>query len=603
MKPTRLLAPALAGALIAAMTSGPALAASTPSLGGTGTTDSAPAATDSAPAADETSPATDGSSPAVGEGSPTPSDGSPDVKDSAPAATDDALVVSRNAGTTTKTYSVASAKLKALKLDDSSVTIIGASWKGKDPELEIRYQDDSGWSSWEEMPVDDGAGPDETSAEGRQMPAQENGTEAVPVVDSTAVEIRPGTSGKGTKDLSVTTVATKVTAADAAVTKKPASVTAQGVKAQVSHHELKANIVTRKEWGADEKLVRCKTDKTTTSKGVFIHHTAGSNSYTKSQAPAIIRGYLAFHTKERGWCDLGYNFLVDKYGTIYEGRAGSIDLSVTGAHASGFNSYTIGISVLGTYTGSAPSTAAQNSVKRLIAWKANQYAFNPTGKMTLTSGGGSTSRYPEGRKVSLNVVSGHRDTSYTACPGNAFYSRLGAIRSGAKAMQSDVGGYPTKGAIGTYYRAHSSQTGEARSVEGKLSNPNGAYQRFAKGTVYWSSKTGAHLNKGGIRNGYQRAGYTKGFLGFPSSDEKAFKYRKSAYYQNFANGMITWSSQTKGQPMRGEMLKKWKALGWERSSLGLPKSSEFASAGKTRQNFEHGYMTYTKKDGVKVYVK
>ncbi|MCU4296229.1 hypothetical protein D3I60_03880 [Brevibacterium permense] len=286
--------------------------------------------------------------------------------------------------------------------------------------------------------------------------------------------------------------------------------------------------------------------------GRLIHHTAGSNSYTKAQAPGIIRGYLADHTKERSWCDLGYNFLVDKYGTISEGRAGSIDLSVTGAHASGFNSYTIGISVLGTYTGSAPSTAAQNSVKPLIAWKANQYAFNPTGKMTLTSGGGSTSRYPEGRKVSLNVVSGHRDTSYTACPGNAFYSRLGSIPSGAKSMQSDVG----------------------------------VYQRIAKGTVHWSSKTGAHLNKGGIRNGYKHAGYTKGFLGYPSSDEKTFKYRKSAYYQSYENGMITWSSAMKGQPMCGEMLKKWKSLGWERSKLGLPMTDQFPSAGRIRQNFE-----------------
>ncbi|WP_434589808.1 N-acetylmuramoyl-L-alanine amidase [Brevibacterium sp. 1718] len=593
MKPIRLVTPALAAVLtVSMMTGGPALAAEAPSLGDSG------------------SPSLDGG------GQPQPAPTNAPTKESSdsdtptePAATKaadsaDAPQVSRNAGSTTKTYSATPAKVTALKLKDSEVNVIGAKWTGDDPRLELRYRDSGGWSSWETLPADDGAGPDRSSAEGKQVPAaaQEGRTEAVPVVDSTSVEIRATAKHADTNDLAVTNVASPVTGADAAAVKKSASVTAQKATTQVSHHELRANIVTRREWGADEKLVRCTTDKTSTSKGVFIHHTAGSNSYTKAQAPGIIRGYLAYHTKERGWCDLGYNFLVDKYGTIYEGRADSIDLSVTGAHASGFNSYTIGISVLGTYTGSAPSTAAQNSVKRLIAWKANQYAFNPTGKMTLTSGGGSTSRYPEGRKVSLNVVSGHRDTSYTACPGNAFYSRLGSIRSGAKSMQSDVGGYPVKGAIGTYYRSHSAQTGEARSLEGKLSNPNGAYQRFAKGTVYWSSKTGAHLNKGGIRNGYKRAGYTKGFLGYPSSDEKTFKYRKSAYYQNYENGMITWSSATKGQPMRGEMLKKWKSLGWERSKLGLPKTDQFSSAGKIRQNFEHGYMTYTKSQGVKVYL-
>ncbi|WP_210602382.1 N-acetylmuramoyl-L-alanine amidase [Brevibacterium oceani] len=581
----RLSAAALAGALLAASLPSAASAQDRPSLGDGGTP--SPSAPD--------------------EKSSTADSGSGDARatDTGAKGTDgEAPTVRRGTGTTTKTYVATSAKVKAISLDDSEVNIIGANWTGDDPELEIRYRVGSGWSAWETLPVDDGAGPDTDSAEGRQIPAsaKKGRTEAVPVVDSTSVELRSRAKDRDTDDLTITNVASKVTDTDASVVKKAGRITAQGASAQVSHHELKANIVTRREWGADEKLVRCKTDKTSTSKGVFVHHTAGSNSYTKSQAPGIIRGYLAYHTKERGWCDLGYNFLVDKYGTIYEGRADSIDLSVTGAHASGFNSFTIGISVMGTYTSSAPSTAAQNAVKRLIAWKANQYAFNPTGKMTLTSGGGGTSRYPEGKKVSLNVVSGHRDTSYTECPGNAFYSKLGAIRSGAKSMQSDVGGYPVKGAIGTYFRSHSAQTGEARSTEGTLTKPNGAYQRFAKGTVYWSSKTGAHLNKGGIRNGYKRAGYTKGFLGFPSSDEKTFKYRKGTYYQNFENGMIAWSSSTKGQPMHGEMLKKWKSLGWERSSLGLPKTDQFASAGKTRQNFEHGYMTYKKGEGVKVHV-
>lgn len=560
MKPLPFLASALTGILLTATLSGPALAAT---------------------------PGTPTNTPGASAADGTPADGTPSER-TVDAQTDE---------------------VTTLPVDSSDVTIIGATWEGEDPELEIRTRDGNSWSAWESLPTDDEGGPDAVSAEAAQVPSASHQSQSValPVLDSDAVEVRAADKQADTDDLQITQVSTAVTKADAQVAKSAGGVsthsaTGPAVDAQISAKDLRAEIVTRKQWGADEKLVRCTTDKTSTSKGVFIHHTAGSNSYTKAQAPGIIRGYLAYHTKERGWCDLGYNFLVDKYGTIYEGRADSIDLSVTGAHASGFNSYTIGISVLGTYTGSAPSTAAQNSVKRLIAWKANQYAFNPTGKMTLTSGGGSTSRYPEGKKVSLNVVSGHRDTSYTACPGNAFYSRLGSIRSGAKSMQSDVGGYPVKGAIGTYYRSHSAQTGEARSLEGKLSNPNGAYQRFAKGTVYWSSKTGAHLNKGGIRNGYKRAGYTKGFLGYPSSDEKTFKYRKSAYYQNYENGMITWSSATKGQPMRGEMLKKWKSLGWERSKLGLPKTDQFSSAGKIRQNFEHGYMTYTKSQGVKVYL-
>jgi len=163
--------------------------------------------------------------------------------------------------------------------------------------------------------------------------------------------------------------------------------------------------------------------------------------------------------------------------------------------------------------------------------------------------------------------------------------------------------YTTKGAIGTYYGKNKAKTGTPTSNEKALTNPKGAYQNFKNGVVYWSSKTGAHFNSGGIRTAYKGMKYEKGKLGFPTSDEKKFKYRSSAVYQNFEHGMIIWSSKTKGQPMNGAILTKWKALGWERSSLGLPKSKEYSKSGKIRQDFEKGYATWTSKEGVKVYKK
>ncbi len=515
--------------------------------------------------------------------------------------------------TSVKEYSARSSDVTSLDLDEAEVSVIGATWDGADPRLEMRIRTDSGWSSWQPLPAADEGGPDEQSAEARQARTAAQGTDgetqAVPVVDAAEVELRSSKTHLGTTDITIRKVTTEVTDDDAAVVAEadPSSPAANppgdGVGTQVYHSGLKADIVTRREWGADESLVRCEPDSTSGAKGVFLHHTAGSNSYTRSQAPGIIRGYLTYHTKSRGWCDLGYNFLVDKYGVIYEGRAGSIDRAITGAHASGFNSSTIGISVLGTYGSTAPSTDAQKSVQRVIAWKANQYGFSPTGKMTLTSGGGS-SRYPAGRSVSLNVVAGHRDTGYTECPGDAFYSKLGSIRSGAKSLQSSVGGgIATGGAIGTYYRSHMDLTGPPVATMKALSNPDGWYQHFAYGTVYWSSETGAHFNTGGIRTAYRAVGYEKGILGFPSSDEIRFKYRTNAVYQNFRHGMITYSSTTKGQPLSHGMLGRWKALGWERSRLGLPTTGEFASAGKTRQNFEGGYMTYKSGEGVKVYYR
>lgn len=573
MKPLPFLASALTGILLTATLSGPALAA-TP----------------------ETHTNTPGASAADG----TPSERTVD------AQTDE---------------------VTTLPVDSSDVTIIGATWEGEDPELEIRTRDGNSWSAWESLPTDDEGGPDAVSAEAAQIPAASHQSQSValPVLDSDTVEVRAADKQADTDDLQITQVSTAVTKADAQVAKSAGGVsthsaTGPAVDAQISAKDLRAKIVTRKQWGADEKLVRCATDKTSSAKGVFIHHTAGSNSYSKAQAPAIIRGYLAFHTQNRGWCDLGYNFLVDKYGTMYEGRAGSLDKAVTGAHASGFNSWTIGISVLGTYSSAAPSSAAQTSVKRLVAWKAGQYGFNPTGKMTLTSGGGGTSKYALGKKVSLNVVAGHRDTSYTECPGLAFYNKLGSIRTGAKALVPELTPpptkaptkspapkpktYPTKGAIGSYYQKNAGKTGKPVGSEKKLKNPNGAYQSFAKGTVYWSKSTGAHfLTKGQIRVAYKRVKYEKGVLGFPSSDKQTFKYRKSARYQRFHSGMITWSPQTGSDVIYGGFLTKWKKMGYERSTLGLPTADRTVKNGVKRQNFERGYMTYTKKTGIRVHIR
>ncbi|MGO3023715.1 MAG: N-acetylmuramoyl-L-alanine amidase [Brevibacterium sp.] len=573
MKPLPFLASALTGILLTATLSGPALAA-TP----------------------ETHTNTPGASAAGG----TPSERTVD------AQTDE---------------------VTTLPVDSSDVTIIGATWEGDDPELEIRTRDGNGWSAWESLPTDDGGGPDAVSAEAAQIPAASHQSQSValPVLDSDTVEVRAADKQADTDDLQITQVSTAVTKADAQVANSAGGVsthsaTGPAVDAQISAKDLRAKIVTRKQWGADEKLVRCATDKTSSAKGVFIHHTAGSNSYSKAQAPAIIRGYLAFHTQNRGWCDLGYNFLVDKYGTMYEGRAGSLDKAVTGAHASGFNSWTIGISVLGTYSSAAPSSAAQTSVKRLVAWKAGQYGFNPTGKMTLTSGGGGTSKYALGKKVSLNVVAGHRDTSYTECPGLAFYNKLGSIRTGAKALVPELTPpptkaptktpapkpktYPTKGAIGSYYQKNAGKTGKPVGSEKKLKNPNGAYQSFAKGTVYWSKSTGAHfLTKGQIRVAYKRVKYEKGVLGFPSNDKQTFKYRKSARYQRFHSGMITWSPQTGSDVIYGGFLTKWKKMGYECSTLGLPTADRTVKNGVKRQNFERGYMTYTKKTGIKVHIR
>ncbi|MFE7466441.1 N-acetylmuramoyl-L-alanine amidase [Streptomyces sp. NPDC057499] len=192
-------------------------------------------------------------------------------------------------------------------------------------------------------------------------------------------------------------------------------------------------IVTRKGWGADEKLRERTFVYTSTVKAAFIHHSATGNNYTCAEAPAVLRGIYRYHVKSSGWRDIGYNFAVDKCGNIYEGRAGGVTKAVLGAHTLGFNSNTMGIAVLGTFTDSNPPAAAVSAIAKLTAWKLGLFGANPKGKVTLVSGG--SNKYKKGVKVSLNVISGHRDGYATECPGARLYNKLGSARSSSAQLQ------------------------------------------------------------------------------------------------------------------------------------------------------------------------
>ncbi|MEU0339239.1 peptidoglycan recognition protein [Streptomyces bobili] len=192
-------------------------------------------------------------------------------------------------------------------------------------------------------------------------------------------------------------------------------------------------IVTRRGWGADEKLREKSFVYTKKVKAAFVHHTASGNNYKCSQVPSVIRGIYRYHVKSMGWRDIGYNFLVDKCGNIYEGRAGGVAKPVLGAHTLGFNSNSMGIAVLGTFTSSKPSAAAVKGVARLTAWKLGLFGANPSGKTYLKSGGGNL--YRKGKNVRLNVISGHRDGFATECPGRQLYGKLGSARTTAAGYQ------------------------------------------------------------------------------------------------------------------------------------------------------------------------
>ncbi|WP_416237102.1 peptidoglycan recognition protein [Streptomyces sp. RB17] len=192
-------------------------------------------------------------------------------------------------------------------------------------------------------------------------------------------------------------------------------------------------IVTRRGWDADESLREGGFVYAKKVKVAFVHHTASGNTYTCAQAPSVVRSIYRYHVASMGWGDIGYNFLVDKCGTIYEGRAGGVAKAVLGAHTLGFNNNSMGIAVIGSYGATKPPAAAVTAVARLTAWKLGLFGADPRGKTYLTSGGGNL--YPKGKNVRLNVISGHRDGFATECPGKRLYARLGTARSGAARYQ------------------------------------------------------------------------------------------------------------------------------------------------------------------------
>lgn len=197
-------------------------------------------------------------------------------------------------------------------------------------------------------------------------------------------------------------------------------------------------VVTRAGWGANENA-RCRNatyDDEVQAAGV--HHTAGSNNYSRAQSAGIVRGIYDYHARTLGWCDVGYNALVDKYGTIYEGRYGGLDKNVQGAHIGGFNHNTFGISMMGNYD-IAPTTPEMiQSVGDMIGWKAAVAGFDPKGSDRYTPYAFSGSKYTGGVAMNLPAIFAHRDAHNNACPGTFGYAQMDNIRDIASEKYQDM---------------------------------------------------------------------------------------------------------------------------------------------------------------------
>ncbi|MGW3654367.1 peptidoglycan recognition protein family protein [Streptomyces sp. NPDC005151] len=241
----------------------------------------------------------------------------------------------------------------------------------------------------------------------------------------------------------------------------------------------KPPITSRAGWGSDESISPEAPEYTDTVKAVFVHHTAGTNTYSCADSAAVVRSVYAYHVKSNGWKDIGYNFLVDKCGTIFEGRKGGVDRPVFGAHTYGFNRQTAGVAVLGTYTDAAAPSAVTTSVARIAAWKLGQYKGDPAGSTMLTAGANGSNGFKKtftaGTQYSFQQISGHRDGFNTECPGTKLYGQLPAIRSLAA---GPVTGLAVKSVTGATLSGTSYYTKSAITVGWSASTPSAFISKY-----------------------------------------------------------------------------------------------------------------------------
>jgi N-acetylmuramoyl-L-alanine amidase len=202
-------------------------------------------------------------------------------------------------------------------------------------------------------------------------------------------------------------------------------------------------VVTRAQWGADLAKGGCPPRERPsygTVKAAVVHHTVSAVDYTPEEARQIVLGICRYHRNANGWNDIGYQALIDRFGTVYVGRAGGIRKPVIGAQAQGFNAQTTGVASIGTHTKLPLSTEAYNSFVDYLAWRLAAAGINATGKTTLISAGGELSRYPKGRRVRLNRVFGHGTVGITACPGLALNAEIPQLRHDVQAKIEASGG-------------------------------------------------------------------------------------------------------------------------------------------------------------------
>jgi hypothetical protein len=307
-------------------------------------------------------------------------------------------------------------------------------------EVLVRTRQGDDWSDWGAIEYHDDHAPD---ADNPEAPNARPGTDPLIIGDVDQVQVKAVVDGKSATalppDLKLAVV--EPGTAEGTETETPAeSGAGSGAQGETAYDDefeqrgedaisLRAarttpampTIYSRAQWGADESIRNKSALRYGTVSAGFVHHTVNANDYTEAQVPGILRSIYAYHVKSRGWSDIGYNFLVDRFGRIWEGRYGGVDKNVVGAHTLGYNEYSFAMSAIGNFDVVQPPDVMLRAYGALFAWKLALNGVNPAS--TAQQVGKST--FP--------AINGHRDAGSTACPGRYLYAQLPTIRVYASA--------------------------------------------------------------------------------------------------------------------------------------------------------------------------
>lgn len=351
-------------------------------------------------------------------------------------------------------------------------------------------------------------------------------------------------------------------------------------------------VITRTQWGADEGL-RCEQPTYDDSLGgATVHHTAGSNDYTRAESAEIVRSIYAYHAQTLGWCDIGYNVLVDKYGQVFEGRAGGLERNVQGAHAGGFNENTMGIAMMGDFSTVAPPQATIDAVGRYLGWRLAKAGLDPTGRTTMYSEGTEFTPYAQGQAVDLPIIFAHRDVGNTSCPGDAAYARMDQIRSIAKANYGGGSAAPGVLAVAPARPADSGPSNPAAATPAPPAAGTGSADSV--GTLV--STILEMTDQSPIAQKWIAEGGDTGRLGAALTGLLPAKAGNSLV--KFVNGAIATSPNGGVWTVLGTFFQAWQQNGLDAGSLGLPVSDEYPVPGGTRADFEQGSLIFNEVTGV-----